>query len=747
MSETIGGLLDDAWRGWSNFWEPKEVPAGAGYDAAGLGQARAASIGQLGGSLLALGQAGVSPETRARILAGIGDVPLTYQQSLLASGQGRLQAAQTRKLETEDASQRAFGTMVDDLIQSRQAGAGGRPGGATPGNVTPGNSPARLALAALKGPESGGNPSVVNSSGYSGLFQIGTGLASSAGLYKPAQDEAVTDDKGHAVNSWRGQWVIPGFEPMTHQQWLQNPAAQEKAGEIAMNHNWSAIQQAGLDKYVGQTIGGVQITPQALLQGAWMGGVKGLEKWLTGQGDPADSNKATVSRWAGLTTPGTMTDAGAPAMVPTSQGGPGGPAAAPGGGRSSKGDLTQLTNQQLLLLKQMTPAERSQWLLQQSNKTQPTPLTTQEKQSWGLEPGAVYVWDENGKPSKLQDARASDLSPAEKVQLGYPSDAVVQRKPDGTYFVAKEGQFKRLGPEELQREGHRPDAIVERGPDGKTNVLFQGRDPNAPLNEGEARSTLAELGQRVKEGKVDPNSPEGRRYRAAYDLLEKGRWVDQEMKDGTTRQIFVRQPVDAPRLGDAPSPTEGVTTKQPAPLTEFQAKTKFHVGIMTAADRRMDAVMKKGWKEGQTYDVMVNKAPETVANWLRTPQGQLYTQAQVDWTLAKLRWESGALIGEDEARKEYVRYFPQPFDSPEVVAQKNEARKNAQAEMRGITGQPAPEGGTTPASNTGATPLPEGQTQRSVVEGLRSRITAGKATKEEAAKILQKYGIHESWLD
>lgn len=744
MSETSGGLLDDIWGGWKTFWDPQEVPKGAAYGAPDLATARASMIGNIGGHLLALAQGGVSPETRARLFAGLGDAPLTYQQSLLAGGEGRLRAAQVRKLEQEANAQEQFGTMVEDIIRGRgQEGRGGAPGAPGRYSVTPGNSPARLALAALEGPESGGRPDAVNSAGYSGRFQIGTGLASSAGLYEPAKDEAVTDDKGRAVNAWRGSWHIPGFDAMTHTQFLANPAAQQKAGEIAMDHNWRQIQGKGLDKYVGQVVGGVTITPQALLQGAWMGGVGGLETWLKGQGDPADSNKATVSRWAGLTTPGTMTDAGAPAMVPT-----GGDAVAPPGGRQTRGDLTQLSNQQLRLLAQMTPAERAQWLLQQSSKYQPTPLSTQEKQSYGLDPGAVYVWDENGKPTKLQDPRASELSPAEKTRLGYPSDAVVQRKPDGTLFVAKEGQARRLTPDELREAGFRPDAIVERTPDGKTNILEKGRDPNAPIGEGEARSTLAELAQRVREGKVDPNSPEGQRYRAAYDLLEKGKWIDQEQKDGTTKQVYQRQPVPFPRLGEATEPGEGMTTKQPKALTEYEAKTRYHLGVMNAATGRMNNLMKTGWKEGQTYDTMVNKAPEIVANWLRTKEGQRYEQAQVDWALSKLRWESGANIAESEAWKEYKRYFPQPGDDPATVQQKNEARRTVELQMRGVTGLPPSEGDNKPAAAAdGPTPMPEGVTPRVMVQEMQKRIASGGMTREEGLKILRKYGIHESWLE
>jgi hypothetical protein len=540
MSETIGGLLDDAWKGWTGFWDPQEVPAGAAYDAQSLGMARANAFGNLGGTLLALAQGGVSPETRARLLAGLGDAPLTYQQSLLAGGDARLKAAQIRKLDTENESQKAFGTMVDDIIRGRGTEGKATPGGVTPGNLT--GSPARLALAALKGPESGGKADAVNSAGYSGLFQIGTGLASSAGLYKPAQDEAVTDDKGRAVNAWRGQWVIPGFEPMTHQQWLANPAAQQRAGEIAMEHNWSAIQQAGLDKYVGQTVGGVTITPQALLQGAWMGGVKGLQTWLSGQGDPQDSNKASVSRWAGLTTPGTMTDAGAPAMVPT---GSGGAPAAPGEGRRSRGDLTQLTTQQLTLLKTMTPAERAQWLLQQSNKIVPTPLTAQEKQSYGLDPGSVYVWDENGKPSKLQDSRAQDLSPDEKVRLGFAPNAVVQRKSDGTYTVAKEGQAEELSPAEKARLGYPSDAVVQRKSDGTYTVVREGQAKRLSPEELAAEKLPSDaIAERTPDGKLHVIR-QGLARRLTAEELKAGNYapdsVVERLPDGTERVVQASQ--------------------------------------------------------------------------------------------------------------------------------------------------------------------------------------------------------------
>ena len=62
----------------------------------------------------------------------------------------------------------------------------------------------------------------------------------------------------------------------------------------------------------------------------------------------------------------------------------------------------------------------------------------------------------------------------------------------------------------------------------------------------------------------------------------------------------------------------------------------------------------------------------------RSGQGadtQMYDQAAQDWIRAKLRKESGAAIGVDEARQEYATYFPMVGDSEAKIAQKAEARR------------------------------------------------------------------------
>lgn len=60
-----------------------------------------------------------------------------------------------------------------------------------------------------------------------------------------------------------------------------------------------------------------------------------------------------------------------------------------------------------------------------------------------------------------------------------------------------------------------------------------------------------------------------------------------------------------------------------------------------------------------------------------SPEEQQYLNASKEWIRAKLRKESGAVIGADEMKSEYETYFPLPTDSMEVITQKELLRKQA----------------------------------------------------------------------
>jgi hypothetical protein len=101
----------------------------------------------------------------------------------------------------------------------------------------------------------------------------------------------------------------------------------------------------------------------------------------------------------------------------------------------------------------------------------------------------------------------------------------------------------------------------------------------------------------------------------------------------------------------------------------------------------------------------------SILSYFRSPEGQMAKQAADDWIRAKLREESGAVIGEDEMMAEYKTYFPMPGDSAQVVAQKAQARQRATDAMKRNAGPayvpytPPPAAAPIPGLGTGTIDL------------------------------------------
>lgn len=85
---------------------------------------------------------------------------------------------------------------------------------------------------------------------------------------------------------------------------------------------------------------------------------------------------------------------------------------------------------------------------------------------------------------------------------------------------------------------------------------------------------------------------------------------------------------------------------------------------------------------------------EVIANsWFRGENRQKALQAQRDWVRAKLRKESGAVIGPKEMADEIITYFPQIGDDAATVEQKTDARKRATEGMVQSAGRAYKPGG------------------------------------------------------
>lgn len=119
---------------------------------------------------------------------------------------------------------------------------------------------------------------------------------------------------------------------------------------------------------------------------------------------------------------------------------------------------------------------------------------------------------------------------------------------------------------------------------------------------------------------------------------------------------------------------------------------------------------------------------------------QKFDQAKRDFINAQLRRESGAVISPDEFANAELQYFPQPGDTPEVIAQK--ARNRAIAiESNRRSGLPSlgPDAGQ--AAGTGNTPE-----EQSAIDMAVDAISRG-ADPAAVRERLEQFGIDPAVLD
>lgn len=119
--------------------------------------------------------------------------------------------------------------------------------------------------------------------------------------------------------------------------------------------------------------------------------------------------------------------------------------------------------------------------------------------------------------------------------------------------------------------------------------------------------------------------------------------------------------------------------------------------------------------------------PDFAENWLVSEDFQKFDQARRDFINAQLRRESGAVISDEEFDNANKQYFPQPGDTPEVIAQK---RANRDVVIKSM----ARDAGPTYGGET-ADPLAQ----------ARKAIAAG-ANREAVIKRLRENGIDPGGL-
>lgn len=137
---------------------------------------------------------------------------------------------------------------------------------------------------------------------------------------------------------------------------------------------------------------------------------------------------------------------------------------------------------------------------------------------------------------------------------------------------------------------------------------------------------------------------------------------------------------------DPQNPAAGLVGIEGGPadkLTEGQALAAGFADRMTAAEDRMGDVVGGGFDPASA----IEHGRAWLGNYAASQEFQLYRQAQEDWVRAKLRKESGAVIGPEEMAQEIQTYFAQHGDSDATIKAKQRSRKVAEMAMRRSAGQ------------------------------------------------------------
>jgi len=162
---------------------------------------------------------------------------------------------------------------------------------------------------------------------------------------------------------------------------------------------------------------------------------------------------------------------------------------------------------------------------------------------------------------------------------------------------------------------------------------------------------------------------------------------------------IVNKPRDLPTGGQVIDNGDGTTTYIPAgKVSEGERNASGFFHRMERATGILEGLESGGYNPTNSTDRAAITLADSggisgaFARGKVSDEGQKYHQAAMDWVRAKLRKESGAAIGKDEARQEYENYFPVFGDSKAVIEQKRQARIEANKAMRASGGGALPPG-------------------------------------------------------
>lgn len=139
--------------------------------------------------------------------------------------------------------------------------------------------------------------------------------------------------------------------------------------------------------------------------------------------------------------------------------------------------------------------------------------------------------------------------------------------------------------------------------------------------------------------------------------------------------------------GGAPAVIPGVTPppREEKPPTESQAKAQTFYSQMTTANKEINNLEKEGFNPTKISSQIETSLAGTPLTAVVSPKAQQARQAQEQWAESFLRVKTGAAATQGEVDRNVRTFFPQIGDSPQVIAQKARARKQAEQDVLQMT--------------------------------------------------------------
>jgi hypothetical protein len=129
-------------------------------------------------------------------------------------------------------------------------------------------------------------------------------------------------------------------------------------------------------------------------------------------------------------------------------------------------------------------------------------------------------------------------------------------------------------------------------------------------------------------------------------------------------------------------------------MTDSQAKAATFAARMLDSNSIIDGV-------GDQFASLGAYVGQNLPNPLKSAERQMFEQAKRNFINAVLRRESGAVISPEEFKNAEQQYFPQPGDTPEVLAQKKQNRETSYQGMQNEAGTLSAQGGSQTSFGSG----------------------------------------------